>query len=82
MTQMADTQPHGSPHGTLYDPAVAKMQRMSVENARKTLGDVVKKAAEEQMHTVIARHGHDMGVFVPIADYRRYREQDGDPTEL
>ncbi len=74
--------PHGSPTETLYDPAVAKMQRLSVENARKTFGEVLRKAAEEKLHTVVTRHGADMGVLVPIADYKRYREQDGDPTEL
>ncbi|MEU7170380.1 type II toxin-antitoxin system Phd/YefM family antitoxin [Micromonospora tulbaghiae] len=58
------------------------MQRLSVENARKTFGEVLKKAADEKLHTVVTRHGADMGVVVPVEDYRRYRQLDGDPTEM
>lgn len=82
MDTTATIAPYESASGGLYDPGMAKVQRLSVENARKTLGDVLKKAADEQTHTVVARHGTDMGVVVPMKDYRRYRELDGDPTEL
>lgn len=82
MTQTSQTQPYESPPGALYDPAVAKMQRLSVENARRTFGDVIKSAAEQQVHTVVTRHGADMAVVVDRDFYRRAREALGDPTEL
>lgn len=74
--------PYGSPGGDLYDPGVAKVQQKGVEEARKELGAILKAAKDEGIHTPISRHGTNEGVVVPMDDYRRYRQLDGDPTDL
>jgi hypothetical protein len=75
-------QQHGSPTGNLYDPDMAKTERMGVEAARKVLGPRVDLAKNEGVHTVIAKHGNDEAALVPMAWYRKAREALGDPTDL
>ncbi len=82
MESLVTTEPSESATGTLYDPAVGKIQRLSVENARKTLGHVVKQADEHQIHSVVTLHGADKAIVVDMDFYRRAREALGDPTEL
>lgn len=74
--------PYGSPSGTRYDPAMAKIERMSVEDARRALGKRLDMARDDDTHTVVAKHGRDAGVIVPMDWYRRMRQLDGDPTDL
>lgn len=76
------TLPNGSPTGNLYDPAVAKVQRMSVEKARPKLGQLVEAARHDNMHTVVAKHTEDTAVIVPMDWYRSARKALGDPTDL
>jgi PHD/YefM family antitoxin component YafN of YafNO toxin-antitoxin module len=74
--------PYESPGEDLYDPAMAKVESMSVEEARKVLGQRVDKARDEEVHTALTKHGRLSGVLVPPDWYRRMREMDGDPTDL
>lgn len=71
-----------SPTGDLYDPDMAKTERMGVEAVRKVLGPRVDLAKKEGVHTVIAKHGSDEAALVPMAWYRQAREALGDPTDL
>ena len=83
VTIATEARPYGSPSGDLYDSGVAKVQKQrGVEEARKELGAILRVAREDGVHTPIARHGTAEGVFVPMDDYRRYRQLDGDPTDL
>lgn len=74
--------PYGTPHGDLYDPAMAKVEQVSVEEARKSLGRRVERAGTESLHTALTKHGKTGAVIVPLDWYRRMREKDGDPTDL
>lgn len=82
MPAEATAAPHGRATGTLYDPDVAKTERMSVEEVRRVLGQRLDKARDEGLHTVLAKHTRDTGVIVPMDWYRRAREALGDPTDL
>lgn len=73
---------YGGPRGDLYDPDMAKTERMGVEAARKVLGPRVDLAKTEGVHTVIGKHGNDEAVLVPMSWYRQAREALGDPTDL
>lgn len=81
MTTVADN-PQGTPTGELYDSGVTKVQQIPVEEARKTLGVLLKDAAGAGRHLAFTWYGRVLGVWVPIEQYRRYRELDGDPTDL
>ncbi len=62
---------------------MAKVEQMSVEDARKVLGKRVDLAnSEEAVHTALTKHGRVSAVGVPIEWYQRMREMDGDPTDL
>ena len=82
MSREAVAASHGGPTGTLYDPDVAKTERMSVEEARRVLGKRLDLARDEELHTVLAKHTRDTGVIVPMDWYRRAREALSDPTDL
>lgn len=82
MDVLVNAGPYESPGGTLYDPAMAKVESMSVEEARKVLGQRVDKARDEDVHTALTKHGRLSGVLVPPDWYRRMRELDGDSTDL
>lgn len=71
-----------STSGVLYDPDVARTELMGVEETRKALSERLKKAEEEDLHTVMTRHGKTRGVIVDIDWYRRARESLGEPTDL
>ena len=74
--------PYESPGGNRYDPPMAKVEQVSIEDARKTLGQRYDKARDEDLHTALTKHGRPGAVLVPIDWYRRMRELDGDPTDL
>ena len=72
-----------SPEESLYAADVAKTEMMGVERARQTLGDRLRKAnAEEEIHTVVTKHGRPDGLIVGMEWYRRAREALGEPTDL
>lgn len=73
---------YGSPTAELYDPDVANTERLGVEAARKVLGPRLEKAKVEGVHTIIAKHGADIGVIVPMDWYRQARRALNDPTDL
>jgi hypothetical protein len=79
-----DQRTSGSPHEDLYDPAVAKVERVSAETVRKDIGKWVKQAAEGELdsHKLVGRHNVDELLIVDKAWYRRAREALGDPTDL
>lgn len=70
------------PGGDLYDPDVAKTERMGIEAARKALGRRLDAAKNDGVHTVLAKHSTDEAVIVPMDWYRQAREALGDPTDL
>lgn len=74
----------GSPHEDRYDPAVAKVERVSVETVRKDIGAWVKEAADGQLdsHKLVGRHRVDSLVIVERDWYRRAREALGEPTDV
>jgi hypothetical protein len=74
----------GSPHKDRYDPAVPKMKRRSVEEARADLGRLIAAGAEGKLdeHSPVSRHGRVGVVIVPLDWYRQAREALGDPTDL
>ncbi len=74
--------------GSLYASGMVRFLMLGVQQLRLRLservdaleGDPEKgKPAEE---TVIQKRGKVIGVMLPIAQYREYRELKGDPTEL
>jgi prevent-host-death family protein len=71
-----------SPSGCRYDPAMAKVEHMTVEEARKVLGRRVDRARDEDVHTAVTKHGRTIAVVVPLDWYRQAREAVGDPTDL
>lgn len=82
MLVTAAPEQHGEPPADLYDPGVAKTERIGVEAARKVLGQQLDKAKADGLHTIIAKRGTDEGALVPMDWYRRAREALGDPTDL
>lgn len=82
MVSLVATDPYGGPRGDLYDPGMAKTERMGVEAARKVLGARVDLAKADGTHTVIAKHAVDEAVLVPMEWYRQARQALGDPTDL
>lgn len=72
----------GVPAGSLYDPAMAKTERVNVEKTRQTLGHRLDMGEKDGVHTIVAKHGRDAGVLVPMDWYRQAREALGDPTDL
>lgn len=82
MTITAVAPPHGTPYGELYDPAMPKTKTMGVEALRKVLGPEIEKAANDETHIVVAKHGVTRGVFVPLPWYRQAREALNEPTDL
>lgn len=82
MDSVAIERQYESPGGGLYDPAMAKVEHMTVEEARKVLGKRVDRARDEGLHTAVAKHGRTIAVVVPIDWYREAREAVGDPTDL
>ncbi len=79
-----DQRTSGSPHEDGYDPAVAKVERVSVEVVRQKIGEWVKQAADGELdsHKLVARHSADELLIVDKAWYRRAREALGEPTDL
>jgi len=55
---------------------------MGVEFARKKLGERIDFARDDELHTVVTRHGQPAAVLVDIAWYIRARESVGDPTDI
>ncbi|MFI2663234.1 type II toxin-antitoxin system Phd/YefM family antitoxin [Micromonospora carbonacea] len=82
MNVMLEANPYETPGGDLYDSGVAKVEPIQVEEARKNLGKLLEQAEESGTHFALSKYGKTKGFFVPTADYRRYRELDGDPTDL
>lgn len=82
MVSLVVPDPYGGPRGDLYDPDMAKTERMGVEAARKVLGARIDLAKADGTHTVIAKHGSDEVALVPMDWYRQAREALGDPTDL
>ncbi|MEU4558580.1 hypothetical protein AB0F72_09320 [Actinoplanes sp. NPDC023936] len=80
MSIIVTGQAQGTPYGSLYDHDV-RMKPMGVEALRKTLGPEIQQATEEEAHIVVQKHGKDLGVFVPMAWYRKAREAMGEPTD-
>jgi prevent-host-death family protein len=74
--------PYGSTQESLYAADVASTELMGVEDARKKLGDRVKRAADDELHTVVTVHGQPAAVLVDIAWYTKARESLGDPTDI
>lgn len=74
----------GSPQADLYDPGVAKVKRMSVEEVRRDLGKLAVDAKDGPLEAdiVVTRHGAERLVVVHLDWYRRAREALGDPTDL
>lgn len=61
---------HDRPSGLLYAPDMARTEWAPVEKARKQLGQRVKLAREEQVHTVLTMRGNPDAVIVPMSWYR------------
>lgn len=64
----------------VYNLRGAKYRGVSVEEARRTLGRLVRVAGEKDEGTVLTVHGHPEGVIVSVEWYRRMREQEGEPV--
>lgn len=73
---------YGSAGGALYAADVARTELMGVESTRKVLGQRVDKAAAEELHTVMTKHGQPAAVIVDMDWYRRARKALKDPTDL
>lgn len=58
------------PTGLLYAPDMAGIEWMPVERARKVLGQRVKRAREQKVHTVLTMRGNPDAVIVPMSWYR------------
>lgn len=82
MSILVSAAPYSSPYGELYDPDMPKTKTMGVEALRKVLGPEIEKAAADETHIVVAKHGITRGVFVPMPWYRKAREALKEPTDL
>lgn len=74
--------PYETAQGTLYASDVVRTEWMGIDNARKVLGDRVKKARKEDLHTVMTRHGQPEGLVVDAWWYQAAREALGDPWDV
>lgn len=52
------------------DEAVDR-ERISIDNARDTLGDLVIRAGIKEERIIITRYGEDAAALVPMADLKR-----------
>jgi prevent-host-death family protein len=82
MTTQVVTSPYRIPQGAPYAADVATTELMGVETARKKLGDRIDAARDDELHTVVTRHGQPAAVLVDMAWYVRARESLGDPTDI
>ena len=82
MELFAESESYGTPSAGLYAADVATTELMGVEEARKVLGDRIDKARDDELHTVVTRHGQPSAVLVDIAWYIRARDAVGDPTDI
>lgn len=82
MIAFPDAPPYGTSQAGLYAADVASTELMGVEEARKKLGERVDFAADDELHTVVTKHGQPAAVLVDIAWYTRAREALGDPTDI
>lgn len=71
-----------TPYSELYDSDMATTKTMGVEALRKVLGAEIQKAAADETHVVVSKHGMAQAVVVPMAWYRKAREALKDPTDL
>jgi prevent-host-death family protein len=71
-----------SPPVELYASAMAEREQLGIQDTRDNFRDRVDKAIEQGLHTVVARHGRNVAVLVPIEWYRRASEALDDPTEF
>lgn len=58
------------PSGLLYAPDMARIEWAPVEKARAQLGQRVKLAKDEKVHTVLTMRGNPDAVIVPMSWYR------------
>ncbi len=82
MSITATAPPTGEPYGNLYDPAMPTTKPMGVEALRKVLGPEIEASGKDGTHIVVRKRGEALGVFVPMAWYRKAREATGEPTDL
>ncbi|MCX5066613.1 hypothetical protein OOJ91_12065 [Micromonospora lupini] len=61
-----------------------KLRQLTVEDVRTEIGEIVKQGIDGTLeeHFPVTRHGKVGAVIIPIAEYRRLRKKDGNPTEL
>lgn len=71
-----------SPEGSRYPGDVARTQLLSIEKTRAKLGERVDLAQEQELHTVVTRHGEIAACLVDVDWYRRARAALADPTDL
>lgn len=70
----------GHPQGLRYALDMARTEFMGIEGARKQLGERVDKARDEEIHTVLTRHGVPAAILVDPEWYRSARAAMADPA--
>lgn len=82
MDTLALATPYGSAPASLYAADMATTELMGIEETRKTLGDRITAAQDDERHTIVTKHGQPAAALVDIAWYARARESLGDPTDI